>query len=283
MIEIAGQPRWPKTIGLVWRNEYSRCDVDNSNEPRLVERTIEEVMVKDQFLSLSTNVLKWISKEGWSTYAPSLISMMTRTTKETLARNVIVFRQIATMRNQNSEPETLCNQLATIVVGAIEKIDSSEHDSWNAPKLERKDLIIDMARSLVTMEHAKGNRPIRNRINVILQALQSRTKEKPSEPTNWKRESKLGCGCADCLRLSAFLADPTQPEARFPMAKQRRQHLHDVINRHQCDCTHDTLRIGSPQVLVCKKTTASYERACKVYAQDVKHLTAIQKITAVLA
>ena len=289
------------------------------NEPRLVERTIEEVMVKDQFLSLSTNVLKWISKEGWSTYTPSLISMMTRTTKETLARNVIVFRQIATMRNQNSEHETLCNQLATIVAEAVEKIDSPEHGSWNAPKLERKDLIIDMARSLVTMgddtlfsrflnwqsihpryelievnvpaaiklvsilkEHAKGNRPIRNWINVILQALQSRTKAKPSEPTNWKRESKLDCGCADCLKLSAFLADPTQPEARFPMAKQRRQHLHGVIDRHRCDCTHDTLRVGSPQVLVCKKTTASYERACKVYTQDVKHLTAIQKITAAL-
>ena len=31
MIVTAGQPRWPKTIGLFRRNEYSPCDVDGSN------------------------------------------------------------------------------------------------------------------------------------------------------------------------------------------------------------------------------------------------------------
>ena len=286
------------------------------SEPRLLTRAIEEVMVKDQSLTLSTTLLKRISKQGWSDFTPSFISMFSRTTKETLARNVVIFRTIATMRNQISDHKTLCDQLATIIIEAIERLDSSQHGSWNAPKLDRKDVIIDMVRSLdavgedkllsrfliwqsihpryelietnvpaaiklVTFlkEHAKGNRPFRNWINAILGELQSRTQTAPANPTNWKRDSKIAtCNCADCLRLSAFLADPTQLEARFPMAKQRRQHLHNIIERHQCDCTHETLRVGSPQVLVCKKTTASYERACKVYDQDLKHLAAIQKI-----
>ena len=31
VIVIAGQLRWPKTIGLLRRNEYLRCDVEGSN------------------------------------------------------------------------------------------------------------------------------------------------------------------------------------------------------------------------------------------------------------
>lgn len=289
------------------------------NEPQLVARAIDEIMAKDATLSLSTNILKWIAKQGWSAFAEPLIGLMSRTSKETLARNVDVFRQIATIRDENNERKTLCKQLATHIEEAIERIDSSQHASWNAPKLDRKDTIIDLARSLIAVgddkllsrffawqtihpryeligvqvpaaikliallkENAKGNRPIQIWVHIILQELQSRTHSAPQKPTNWKRESKLSCTCADCMQLSAFLEDPTQPEARFPMAKQRRQHLHGIIDRDRCDCTHDTLRVGSPQVLVCKKTTASYERACRTYEQDLKHLAAIQKIATAL-
>lgn len=294
----------------IWMSLAELC------EPRLIGRAIEEVMVKDQSLSLSTTVLKWMSKQDWSDFTPSLISMFTRTTKQTLGRNIVIFRTIATMRNQSSEHKILCNQLAVIIIEAIERIDSSEHGSWNAPKVDRKEVIIDMVKAfdalgedkllsrfltwqsvhpcyeliatnvpaaikLVTFlkEHAKENRPFRNWIKTILRELQSRTHTPPVKPTDWKRNGQIGsCDCVDCVRLSAFLDDPTQPEARFPMAKQRRQHLHGIIERHQCDCTHATLRVGRPYVLVCKKTTASYERACKVLDQDLKHLAAIQKI-----
>ncbi len=285
------------------------------NEPRLVGRMIAEVMAKDAALSLSPTILKWISKQGWSAFSLPLISLMSHTQKETLPRNIAAFRQIATFSDTCSEHKTLCRQLATIIEEAIERIDSSKHGSWNIPELDRKETITDMAQSFIAMgddkllsqfmtwhsthpryelievrvpaaiklmsllkERVKGNRPIRNWINIILQELQSRTKSAPRKPTDWRRESKLSCNCADCKRLSEFLADPTQPEARFPLAKQRRQHLHGIIDRNQCDCTHSTLRVGSPQVLVCKKTTASYERACKTYEQDLKHLAAIRKI-----
>jgi hypothetical protein len=291
------------------------------NEPRLVVRLIEDVMPKDAKLSLSASILKWMAKQGWTTFSEPLISLMTRTTKETLARNIVAFRQIATLLSPNSDHKTLCNQLATIITEAIERIDSSQCSSWDAPKLDRKEVIIDMARSFIAIgddkllnrfltwhsihplynpievmvpasiklvstlkQQAKGNRPIRNWVNDILKELRSRTRTAPAKPTNWKRDSEIAsCKCADCKRLSAFLADPTQPEARFPLAKQRRQHLHGIIDRHHLDCTHKTLRVGSPQVLVCKKTTASYERACKVYEQDLKHLAAIRKVSTAFA
>ncbi len=285
-------------------------------EPGLIGRVLEEVMVKDQSLLLSTTFLKWISKQGWSDFSPSLISMFTRTNRETLGRNIVIFRMLATMRNQSGGHKLLCSQLAALLIEAIERIDSPEHDAWNAPKLDRKEVIIDMVRSFAALgeakllsrfltwqtdhrryelietnvtaaiklaailkEHAKNNRPFRSWTKAILRELRSRTRTAPVKPTNWKRPSEIAnCNCADCQRLSAFLADPTQPEARFPMAKHRRQHLHGIIDRNLLDCTHETLRIGSPQVLVCNKTTGSYERACKVYDQDLKHLAAIQKI-----
>ena len=135
----------------------------------------------------------------------------------------------------------------------------------------------------VLKESAKGNRPIRNWIDEIVQVLKSRTVEPPRKPTDWRRESKIpDCWCGDCMRLSEFLSDPTRPEARFPLAKPRRQHLHGVIDRLGLDCTHTTLRVSNPHVLVCKKTTASYEQACKVFEQDLKNLAAVRKIASAL-
>ena len=66
--------------------------------------------------------------------------------------------------------------------------------------------------------------------------------------------------------------------ARFPMAKERRRHLHSQIERHGCDCTHDTERKGSPHTLVCKKTQTSYERRLKQYHTDQKLLAELEAI-----
>ena len=46
--------------------------------------------------------------------------------------------------------------------------------------------------------------------------LENRTAEAPQEPTDYRRADKLSCKCADCRALSAFLADPNRPQARFP-------------------------------------------------------------------
>jgi hypothetical protein len=86
------------------------------------------------------------------------------------------------------------------------------------------------------------------------------------------------CNCADCRALSLFLADPETPVARFPLAEQRRRHLHTQIERHQCDCTHQTERKGRPYTLVSAKTTASYERREKQYRQDRQLLEEIEAL-----
>jgi hypothetical protein len=64
----------------------------------------------------------------------------------------------------------------------------------------------------------------------------------------------------------------------FRVRKDLRAHLHQIIDRHDCDLTHVTSRTGSPYTLVCTKTTASYDRACTTYTQDQENLKRLQRV-----
>lgn len=112
-----------------------------------------------------------------------------------------------------------------------------------------------------------------------LAELRAATAQPVEPPADWRRDAELGCNCEDCRALSRFLADPAAPVARFPLAEQRRRHLHDQIERHQCDCTHETERKGRPYTLVCTKTRASYERREQQYQQDRKLLQEIERLS----
>jgi predicted 2-oxoglutarate/Fe(II)-dependent dioxygenase YbiX len=108
--------------------------------------------------------------------------------------------------------------------------------------------------------------------------LRAATAQPVEPPKDWARDANLACKCKDCAALSLFLRDPAQQVARFPMAKERRRHLHNQIELHRCDCTHDTERRGSPHTLVCKKTQASYERRLRQYHTDRKLLAELEAI-----
>jgi predicted 2-oxoglutarate/Fe(II)-dependent dioxygenase YbiX len=111
-----------------------------------------------------------------------------------------------------------------------------------------------------------------------LDELRETTARPVEPPKDWAREANLACDCKDCQALSRFLRDPTQQVARFPMAKERRRHIHSQIERHGCDCTHDTEHKGSPHTLVCKKTQASYVRRLRQYQADQKLLAELEAI-----
>ena len=113
--------------------------------------------------------------------------------------------------------------------------------------------------------------------------LENRVAAAPQRPMDYRRAANLSCKCTDCQALEEFRADPEKPQARFPMAKARPQHLHDVIDGHQCDDIHVTERRGRPQTWICTKTTASYEAARKTCDRDLKHLARIVAIDKKLA
>ena len=80
---------------------------------------------------------------------------------------------------------------------------------------------------------------------------------------------KLSCTCPDCRELQAFSLNPLERIHRFRVKKERRQHLHNTIDRHRLDMTHITERVGSPQTLVCTKDRRTFDRRMKEYKAEV--------------
>lgn len=82
----------------------------------------------------------------------------------------------------------------------------------------------------------------------------------PSEPDvadgsrRWVRPP-VRCTCAaNCMPLNAFLADARRHRIEFAVGRQRRAHLHQMLDATpRTECTHRTLRGGSPEVLVVTK------------------------------
>lgn len=108
--------------------------------------------------------------------------------------------------------------------------------------------------------------------------LESRTASPQQPPIDFQRSARMGCTCADCQHVAAFLKDPNTKQLRYPVAKQRRQHLHGQIDSNQLDLTHVTDRRGTPQTLVLTKTIASYEAAQKVHDLYLTNLAHLNKL-----
>lgn len=75
------------------------------------------------------------------------------------------------------------------------------------------------------------------------------------EPGDWSVTLPAGgCICDLCATLREFLAAPDLRMLEWPLAKQRRQHVHTRIDAAEAPVTHVTKRRGSPYVLVLRKT-----------------------------
>ena len=108
--------------------------------------------------------------------------------------------------------------------------------------------------------------------------LLARSEQPPESPKDWRQDVKIVCRCDDCRELQAFALDPGTQTHRFRIKKERRQHLHQQIDRHRLDMTHVTVRTGSPQTLVCSKTRARYERRCRQYNEDLASMAALRPL-----
>ncbi len=100
-----------------------------------------------------------------------------------------------------------------------------------------------------------------------IEQLTELTREAVLEPTDWQQDIRLSCQCQDCAELQRFLLSPLEKVHRFRVRQDRRQHLHHIIGKHQCDMTHITERKGSPQTLVCSKTRTHYQRDKKQWEE----------------
>ena len=72
--------------------------------------------------------------------------------------------------------------------------------------------------------------------------------------------NRLARTCDLCDTLRVFTEDKSRRTFEWPLAQQRRQHIHSRIDAAELPVTHVTRRQGRPYTLVLKKTEALFAR-----------------------
>jgi hypothetical protein len=88
--------------------------------------------------------------------------------------------------------------------------------------------------------------------------LSTRLSEPPREPGDWSIHADLGCRCERCRKLEAFLIARERIVFEWPLAKERRAHIHHIIDGHELPLGHQTRRSGRPYTLVLTKREALF-------------------------
>lgn len=100
--------------------------------------------------------------------------------------------------------------------------------------------------------------------------LLERSVSAPEPPADWRLPTdRLTCGCAHCVELRKFCADPAAAVYRFTVRAGLRTHLGTEIAQAKIDMRCETERHGRPYTLVCIKTRATWERRLEQYGEDI--------------
>lgn len=284
----------------------------------LIARWLREVPGKDVCVNPGKALGDVCGKYGWTTFEGELRRLFADTDRETIARNTRLLAQLSLRNDRNADRRRVCGDLAEKMQEALERWDIEKTpEIFRSSIVKRSELLPPLVKSFIALEeldllgrlveHVLGHRkkygftqtqipallslrkwlessleqacpPLRHWLTVIREELEGRAANPPEAPTDWRRGSKMSCDCEDCGHVRRFLDDPSKEILRFPVAKERRRHLHQVIDRNRLDLTHETERRGSPYTLVCTKTSASHERAVEAHRVDLDHLRQIRDL-----
>ncbi|MEO6126052.1 MAG: 2OG-Fe(II) oxygenase [Ilumatobacteraceae bacterium] len=147
------------------------------------------------------------------------------------------------------------------------------------PTLRLVQMLVDVVRNAITMP--PGDRQLAKTDTIAAtcrNALDAELSLALRAPDNWSITGfQSGTCCADCAALAAFLADPAAKQATWPLAKPRRQHLHQRIDETELPVTHTTIRQGSPHKLVLTKTAEVHLRDAQRRRSALQALTVVQR------
>jgi hypothetical protein len=77
---------------------------------------------------------------------------------------------------------------------------------------------------------------------------------------DWSIAAPEGCRCDLCITLADFLSASDRRQLEWPLAKEKRRHIHSMIDSHELPVRHETRRTGSPYRLVLTKLSELFER-----------------------
>ena len=285
------------------------CRLD---DPALMRRFLSEVLPKDGSAELHRDFAKLCRRHGLRAFEAELAQAIDAASEATLLRNAKLLHLLCRQPDHDKRDVTTCTRLCKSAVAALERFDGQPpENTWGIGRLDRTALLVALVNAMLEIgaqrplrnmiDHALADpehydltdshlaaifklesrlaalsppgKAIAHWLSSCRRELRKRTARAPQAPTDWRRDAELSCKCKDCRVLGRFLADPDERECRMPLNKERRRHLHGIIERNRCDATHITERKGRPFTLVCTKTTASYERACKTFERDKRNLS----------
>ena len=297
--------------GKAARAGFSRllCRLD---DPGLMRRFLSEIVPNDGSAELHADFVRLGRRHGLSTFEVGLAQVLDSPSPATLLRNARLLHLLCRQPDHDRRDAAVCARLCEIAAAALDRFDAQPRkNAWELGEIDRTALLVTLVNAMVDIG-AKGSlrdlidhtlahqelhdltdvhlaaifklaprlealsppgRAIRHWLSTCRRVLRTRTAQAPQAPTDYRRDAELSCKCKDCRVLARFLADPVERECRLPLNQDRRRHLHQIIERNRCDVTHVTERKGRPFKLVCTKTTASYERACKTFERDQRNLS----------
>ncbi len=106
----------------------------------------------------------------------------------------------------------------------------------------------------------------------VVDSLKQTASAPPRSDSDWSITVPLSCRCALCAELSAFLSDSQRTRFSWPLAKDRRQHIHQILDGHHLPVTHETTRRGSPSTLVLTKQPALFQHAAALRKKQQEQL-----------
>ena len=147
-------------------------------------------------------------------------------------------------------------------------------------KLEKLYLPLDVMTLLSQMHSTsmKSSPLYRMLYDYVKLRLKNENDDGLQDQSDWSIKEDLSCTCKDCGTLRIFLVSPTEKSLNWPMAKDRRRHMHDTIDVLELPLTHTTERKGSPHKLVLTKTTQLHTRAKKRFEQVQRALENLEDL-----
>ena len=287
------------------------CRLD---DPALMRRFLSEVLPNNGSAELHREFAKLGRRHGLRGFEAELAQAIDAASQATLLRNAKLLHLLCRQPDHDKGDAAVCTRLCKNAVAALERFDGRPpENAWEVGRLDRTALLVTLVNAMLeigvkgplrnlidhTLAHQEQydltdthlaaifklaprlealsppDRAITHWLSACRRELRTRTARAPQAPSDYRRDSRLSCKCTDCCVLGRFLADPDERECRMPLSKDRRRHLHGIIERNRCDVTHVTERKGRPFTLVCTKTTASYQRACKTFERDQRNLSRI--------
>jgi len=142
------------------------------------------------------------------------------------------------------------------------------------------DVLVPLVKQCFADEHVRGvgDEALRFLMGHCVEQLKRLTAKPVPVPKDWKINKKLNCSCINCKALQDFLLDPASKTCRLPLAKERRKHLHRIIDMQNLDVDHETERKGRPFTLVLTKNRATYKAKCLAFGVKQLRLKEVEEL-----